>query len=266
MSGSSDAAQLELWHGLVMPVDSGTLNSPLGSRAPRPVTFRGGPAAIDMTEASSSVDYEHARLTALAELDILDSPAEHQFDDIVAAAAGVCETPIALVSFVDADRQWFKARVGLDVTETPRDISFCAHAIEDDAIMEIPDAHADARFAGSPLVVGEPHIAFYAGAPIVMRDGFRLGTVCVIDRQPRALSEVQSQVLGVLRDAVVRELELRRLAAANDEYLFKVCAWCARVQDGAERGEWMSADEFVRHAYPVSHGMCPACMAEHEKH
>ena len=209
---------------------------------------------------------EPARLSALDSYHIVDTRPEPQFDRIVAAAAGVCDTPIALISFVDQERQWFKAKHGLDVDETPRDISFCAHAIRNDALMQVTDAREDPRFADTPLVTGEPHIAFYAGAPLIAPGGHRLGTVCVIDRKPRRLDDVQTSVLEVLRDAVVRELELRRLKHDAADYMFKVCAWCARVQVDGEQGSWIAPAEFVRQAYPVSHGMCPSCMSQEEPH
>ncbi len=209
---------------------------------------------------------ESARLSALNSYHIVDTQPEPQFDRIVEAAAGVCDTPIALISFVDQERQWFKAKHGLDVDETPREISFCTHAIRSDALMEVTDARADPRFADNPLVTGEPHIAFYAGAPLVTTAGYRLGTVCVIDRKPRQLDDVQTSVLEVLRDAVVRELELRRLKHDAADYMFKVCAWCARVQVEGEQGTWIAPAEFVRQAYPVSHGMCPTCVSAEEPH
>ena len=211
--------------------------------------------------ANGGVGDEAARLAALNSYHILDTQAEPQFDKIVQAAAGVCETPIALVSFVDEDRQWFKARHGLEVDETAREISFCSHAIRDDEMMVVNDARNDERFADTPLVTGEPYIRFYAGAPLIASSGHRLGTVCVIDREPRQLNEVQTSVLQVLRDAVVRELELRRLKHDAADYMFKVCAWCARVQVDGEQQSWIEPEEFVRQAYPVTHGMCPNCVA-----
>jgi two-component system, sensor histidine kinase and response regulator len=153
---------------------------------------------------------EAARLSALLRLEILDTDPEEAFDDLVRAAAQVCGVPISLVSLVDDRRQWFKARVGLDATQTPRDIAFCAHAIVGDAeIMEVPDATKDPRFAQSPLVVGRPDIRFYAGAKLTTSDGHALGTLCVIDRQPRDLLPWQRDVLATLGRQVVRLIELR---------------------------------------------------------
>ena len=153
---------------------------------------------------------ESARLAALLRLEILDTDPEAAFDDLVRAAAQVCGVPISLVSLVDDRRQWFKARVGLDATQTPRDIAFCAHAIEGEAeIMEVPDATKDPRFAQSPLVVGRPDIRFYAGAKLTSSDGHALGTLCVIDRKPHHLLPWQRDVLASLGRQVVHLIELR---------------------------------------------------------
>ena len=154
---------------------------------------------------------EAQRIRALHELSLLDTLPELAFDDIVQIASSVCGVPIALVSLVDTDRQWFKARVGLDATETHRDLAFCAHALNTpEDVFEIPDATADVRFATNPLVTGELGIRFYAGMPLVTPDGEALGTLCVIDRQPRKLSTAQAEALRALGRRVMSELELRR--------------------------------------------------------
>jgi diguanylate cyclase (GGDEF)-like protein/PAS domain S-box-containing protein len=158
---------------------------------------------------------EPERLRALERLDILDSAPETEFDALVATAALVCGVPISLVSLIDHDRQWFKANVGLPgVTETPRDVAFCAHAILDDGIFEVPDALADPRFADNPLVTTAPDIRFYAGATLRMSDGAHVGTLCVIDRVARRLSEKQREALRLLSVAAVQALESRRMARA----------------------------------------------------
>ncbi|NVO06906.1 MAG: GAF domain-containing protein, partial [Rhodoferax sp.] len=131
---------------------------------------------------------EVARLAALRALGVLDSPVEAEFDALVKVASTVCDVPIALISLVDSDRQWFKANVGLPgVDETPRDIAFCAHAIHSAGIFEVPNAMLDARFADNPLVTRSPGIRFYAGAPIRLSSGHVAGTLCVIDRVARKL-------------------------------------------------------------------------------
>lgn len=157
-------------------------------------------------------DAEQARLAALAALDVLDTSAEREFDMIAELAADRFGAPIALVSLVASDRQWFKARVGLDIPETGRDVSFCSHAIGGDDIMVVPDATADPRFADNPLVVGEPRIRFYAGAPLVLPSGQRVGTLCIIDRRRRSgLDPQERRALELMAQQVVDLLELRRL-------------------------------------------------------
>jgi PAS domain S-box-containing protein len=153
---------------------------------------------------------EAARLAALRSLEILDTASEESFDELTALAASICQTPIALVSLVDEDRQWFKSRVGWMATATPRDVSFCAHTILDRDLLIIPDASADERFANSPLVTSDPGIRFYAGAPLVNAEGHALGTLCVIDRRPRELTAEQAQALRILSHQVVALIETRR--------------------------------------------------------
>ncbi|HVU32483.1 MAG TPA: response regulator [Opitutaceae bacterium] len=153
------------------------------------------------------------RLAALQAHHILDTPPEPEFDELARLAADICGVPIALITFVDRDRQWFKAKVGLETDETSREVSFCAHAIcePEREVFEIPDASADARFADNPLVTGAPHIRFYAGSPLVDGTGHALGTLCVIDRTPRTLTTAQRRGLAALRRFVVTSLELRRM-------------------------------------------------------
>jgi hypothetical protein len=157
---------------------------------------------------------EAARLEALRQYDILDTDSEEVFDDLVRLAAYVCQTPIAVISLVDKDRQWFKARVGLGPRETSRDCAFCAHAILEETPMVVPDAMADQRFADNPLVTSEPYIRLYAGAPLITPEGFRLGTLCVIDRVPRQLESEQVAALRMLGNQVMAQLDSRRDLAA----------------------------------------------------
>jgi PAS domain S-box-containing protein len=158
---------------------------------------------------------EPQRLAALARYEILDTYPELQYDEIVKIAAFICGTPIALISFVDDRRQWFKARVGLDATQTPKSISFCGHVVEQGSMLVIADPLLDERFADNPLVIGDPRIRFYAGAPLLTVDGFTLGSLCVIDHQPRQLSSEQLDMLGALSRVVIRQLDTARIDAAR---------------------------------------------------
>jgi PAS domain S-box-containing protein len=155
-------------------------------------------------------DNEPERLAALCQYDILDTPPEPAFDDIASLAAFLCSAPIALVSLVDADRQWFKATVGIQASETPRDWAFCAHAINQADLFIVPDTLADPRFLDNPLVTSEPFIRFYAGVPLRTEEGHALGTLCVIDRVPRELNADQQSSLKRLARQVVLNLEMRR--------------------------------------------------------
>ena len=157
---------------------------------------------------------ETDRIAALYELDVLDSEPEKDFDDIVALASSVCGVPMSLVSLIDTDRQWFKARVGTDLIETSRDLSFCAHAILGKDLLVVPDARQDARFADNPAVTSVDGIRFYAGAPLITTDGFGLGALCVVDSEPRRLDVEQLQALRALARQVTSQLELRRYAVA----------------------------------------------------
>ncbi|MBO0678861.1 diguanylate cyclase [Mycolicibacterium sp. S2-37] len=155
---------------------------------------------------------EADRLTALAAHAIVDTPPDGAFDDVTALAADVCDCPMALITFVDGERQWHKSRYGIDIDELPRAASFRVHAVTTDAVTEVPDTRLDPRFDRHPLVIGEPHVRFYAGAPLIVPGGHRLGTLCVMDVEPRTLSGRQRRHLRVLADQVVNLLEVRRQA------------------------------------------------------
>jgi diguanylate cyclase (GGDEF)-like protein/PAS domain S-box-containing protein len=166
----------------------------------------------------TSAHDEAARLAALRSLGILDTPAEEAFDDIAELAAVVCGTPIAAISLLDSGRQWFKSIVGINASETNRDAAFCVHVISDrDRVLVVPDTLVDDRFRTNPLVVGPPYVRFYAGAPIVTRSGHALGSLCVVDSVPRALSEEQSWVLSSLARQVSRLIEDRSAARMLSE-------------------------------------------------
>ena len=162
---------------------------------------------------------EAERLATLRKYEILDSEPEVAFDDLALLASHICATPMAAISLVDEDRQWFKARVGIATAQTPRSISFCTHAIQQRGIFVVPDASKDAMLRDNPQVTGDPHIRFYAGAPLIAREGHALGTLCVVDHRPRQLTPAQAEALGALQRQVEAQLELRRriieLRAAN---------------------------------------------------
>lgn len=187
-------------------------DAPADAAIPR--TFLPPRCAARCHAAVVASDREEERLDALARYAILDTSPEQAFDDVAKLAAALCDTPIALVSLVDRDRQWFKAVVGLDLTETPRAISFCSHAIEGEGPFIVEDASGDERFANNPLVTGALSLRFFAGVPLVEEhDGLALGTLCVLDTRPRGLTELQLRTLRVLSKQVVAQLEVRKLLA-----------------------------------------------------
>ena len=177
---------------------------------------------------------ETDRLAALYGLGILDTEPEKDFDDIVALASAVCGVPMSLVTLIDIDRQWFKARVGTDLTETSRDLSFCAHAILGKDLLVVPDARVDARFADNPAVAVDGGVRFYAGAPLITSDGFGLGTLCVVDSEPRRLNVEQLQALRALARQVTAQLELRR-------YAVSLANTTARLQELERRKDELAA-------------------------
>lgn len=174
---------------------------------------------------------EAERIAALERYDILDTPREPAYDALVKLVARVCDVPFAVVNLIAADRQWFKAEQGFGVRETPLDSSFCAHAILEDELMVIPDAQDDSRFQNNPLVLGDPRLRFYAGSLLKTRDGHALGTLCVLDTEPRQLSDEQVEALGVLADQVMQLLELHRHVRERDRLVTRLdAALTAREQ------------------------------------
>jgi len=231
---------------------------------------------------------EQQRLATLRGYEILDTEPEAAFDDLTSLASYICQTPIALISLIDADRQWFKSKVGVSVVETSRDMAFCASAILQPDVFIVPDASQDDRFADNPLVLSEPKIRFYAGATL-MTHGHALGTLCVVDRVPRILSPEQTDALRALSRQVLAQLELRRnlrrlerALAARDraeaeterslrdlkaafanirtlEGLLPICLSCKKIQD--QKGDWQPIEFYVRsHSEAkVTHKICPDC-------
>ena len=161
--------------------------------------------------------HESDRLSALKKLNVLDTPPEQNLDEITLIASQICDTPIALITLIDENRQWFKSNIGLDATETPRDISFCAHAINESAIFIVEDTQADDRFKENPLVLADPKIRFYAGSQLVTSDGQNIGTLCVIDRNPKKLTPEQIKALEALARQITLNLEHRKLQAETSD-------------------------------------------------
>jgi GAF domain-containing protein len=215
-------------------------------------------------------DNENRRLQALARYRILDTAPEQAYDDIIKLASSICTTPVAFISLVDEQRQWFKAKIGVEAKETPREIAFCSHTIMGRDILVVPDALQDPRFADSPLTHNPPHIRFYAGVPLVTPEGDAVGALCAVDREPRVLTPEQADALTALGRQVVQLLELRRasaeLASALKELktlhgLLPICSYCRQVRDDA--GYWSELESYVERNSQAefTHGICPTCSA-----
>jgi len=199
-----------------------------------------------MAQTQQTIGHEDQRLAALHDYQILDSLPEQAYNDIVALAAFICQVPIALISFVDKDRQWFKAKVGIDVAETSRELSFCAHAIRSDSLFLVPDTQQDERFADHPLVAGSIGIRYYAGMPLVAPGGYRLGTICVIDRKPREVTDEQKQALEALGRQVVNLLELNRLRRRDKDVQAELQGFNTVLQNALEGIAQVDAEGSLR--------------------
>lgn len=233
---------------------------------------------------------EAERLNALRGYAILDTDPEDRFDDLTRLAAFICGTPIALISLVDEDRQWFKSKTGVETCQTPREHAFCARAIMSHELFVVPDATQDPRFAANPLVLSEPRIRFYAGAPLTSPDGHNLGTLCVIDRVPRQLNPEQLEALRALSRQVMAQIilgknlsDLKAALKARDELegdlrraisdfdqanatihtlrpLIPVCAWCKKVRD--DQGYWEQIEKYITRfsGAGTTGALCPECL------
>ena len=215
---------------------------------------------------------ESERLKALSEYRILGTKPEENYDDITKIASLTCGTPIALLSLVDSDRQWFKAKVGIDAQETVRDWSFCAHAIHSSEPLIVEDALQDERFFDNPLVKGEPKIRLYAGFPLQNEENLRIGTLCVIDREPHGLTDIQLNVMESLSRQAVAFLELRKrsikliesyCSLVDDGSIISTCSYCRKAKD--TDGHWLHLDRYLskRTNLNFSHGICDLCIEEH---
>jgi GAF domain-containing protein len=215
---------------------------------------------------------EAKRLEALHRYQLLDTPSEQLFDDFAFLAAYICGTPIAAVTLIDANRQWFKAKVGLEVSETPRDQAFCAYTILGKQVMVVEDARVDSRFSKNPLVTSDPNIRFYAGAPLFDSNGFGLGSLCVIDTKPRQLAAEQHRALEALARQVVAQCEFRRIsadlaAAVADSKILRgllpICSHCKNIRD--DEGYWRDVETHIasHSEADFSAGICPKCMELH---
>lgn len=215
---------------------------------------------------------EEERLAALERYRILDTPTEDPFEDVVALACALVDVPIALVSLVDRERQWFKARRGLDLAETERSTSFCAWVVYEDAPVVVADARLDERVRDMPVTEGEDGIRFYAGFPLRTRDGLVLGSLCAIDTQPRQISAEQTGHLQRLARMTMQQLHSRRAADDLAEALERVrvigemvpvCAYCHRIRD--DEAFWGTLEQYLetQAGAQVSHGICPTCASKH---
>ena len=215
---------------------------------------------------------ETERLKALSEYRILGTKPEENYNNITKIASLTCGTPIALLSLVDSNRQWFKAKVGIEAEETVRDWSFCAHAIHSSEPLIVEDALKDERFFDNPLVRGEPKIRLYAGFPLQNDKNLRIGTLCVIDREPHGLTDKQFSIMQSLSRQAVAFLELRKrsinliesyCSLEDSGNIISTCSYCRKAKDTS--GHWSHLDQYLsaRTNLNFSHGICDTCIEEH---
>lgn len=215
---------------------------------------------------------EAARLAALHNYHILDSESEQSYDDITKLVAIICETPMSTLSLVDANRQWFKSKVGISDAETPREVAFCAHTICQPDLLMVEDATQDERFRTSPLVTDNPGVRFYAGMPLVTPEGYGIGALCAIDTKPRRLNDTQLAALAALSRVVMTQLELRRVSAELASALknvrtltalLPICSYCKRIRSDA--GYWSEVDKYMsaHAATQFKQCICPDCVKKH---
>jgi len=235
------------------------------------------------------------RLNTLRGYQILDTHPEDRFDDLTRLAASICRTPVALISLVDEDRQWFKSKFGLEMCQTPRSEAFCANTIMSPELFMVSDASRDPRFSTNPLVLGPPHIRFYAGAPLTAPNGHHLGALCVIDHVPRRLNQEQLESLRILSRQVMAQVVLGRnlhelktaLTAREDlerdmeklirdyqeardaittlQGLVPICAGCKKVRN--DQGYWGQVEAFINNStgYHTASHLCPECLQNLQK-
>lgn len=221
------------------------------------------------------------RIAALREYEIMDTPPEEEFDEITRLTSFICGTPMALVTLLDHRRQWFKSKVGISGEETPIEHAFCAHAIKQEGVMLVNDATQDARFAANPLVTSAPNIRFYAGAPLVTREGVALGTLCAVDCTPREFGVEKQEALMALAHQVIRSLELRKTVKALElallakeraqqevlalQALLPMCSWCRKIRD--DSNYWCQVEDYFSQHSQIrfSHGVCPDCFDRLQK-
>jgi diguanylate cyclase (GGDEF)-like protein len=251
------AGNVVCWYGSIQDI-AGPTEPPSKARAPEAIAAMAPEAQGETCLKADTLTPEQRREQAirrnhaLLELEILDTPAEAEFDDLVLLASELCQTPISLVSLVTSERQWFKAAIGISASETPIEASFCAHAIRQPGLLVVEDALTDERFRDNPLVLGDPHIRFYAGMPVCAGNEVPVGTLCVIDTVPRSLSAEQAKALTILGQQVQTRLQLRserikllRAVADNQMLSRQLEATNAALSEANERLQHLASTDML---------------------